>query len=130
MAEYVRLALVEGLHGWQVTDCAVTVTKIAYSLADEPALTARPDAHRARHMKKLVPLVLMRRSKRAGSVPLRAGLWGRRRSADRVDRLDARRGRPPRCRSRDALDAWGALGAESDTCPRHGSRSYGASSRA
>ena len=27
-------SLEEGLFGWQVTDCAVTVTKIGYSLAD------------------------------------------------------------------------------------------------
>jgi ribosomal protection tetracycline resistance protein len=34
MDEYVQLALEEGLHGWRVTDCVVTVTEIAYSLAD------------------------------------------------------------------------------------------------
>jgi ribosomal protection tetracycline resistance protein len=67
MAEYVRLALVEGLHGWQVTDCAVTVTQIAYSLADGPP-SRRGPMPTARDMKKLVPLVLMRALERAGSV--------------------------------------------------------------
>ena len=67
MAEYVRLALVEGLHGWQVTDCAVTVTKIAYSLADGPP-SRRGPMPTARDMKKLVPLVLMQALERAGSV--------------------------------------------------------------
>jgi ribosomal protection tetracycline resistance protein len=67
MAEYVRLALVEGLHGWQVTDCAVTVTQIAYSLADGPP-SRRGPMPTARDMKKLVPLVLMQALERAGSV--------------------------------------------------------------
>jgi ribosomal protection tetracycline resistance protein len=66
MGEYVRLALVEGLHGWQVTDCAVTVTKIGYSLADGPP-SRRGPMPTARDMKKLVPLVLMQALEQAGS---------------------------------------------------------------
>jgi len=66
MAEYVRLALAEGLHGWQVTDCAVTVTKIAYSLADGPP-SRRGPMPTARDMQKLVPLVLMQALEQAGS---------------------------------------------------------------
>jgi ribosomal protection tetracycline resistance protein len=58
MDEYVRLALAEGLYGWQVTDCAVTVTKIGYSLADGPP-SRRGPMPTARDMKRLVPLVLM-----------------------------------------------------------------------
>ena len=48
MEEYVRLALEEGLRGWQVTDCAVTVTRIGYSLADGPPSQRGPMPHRAR----------------------------------------------------------------------------------
>ena len=66
MDEYVRLALVEGLHGWQVTDCLVTVTKIAYSLADGPP-SRRGPMPTARDIRKLVPLVLMQALERAGS---------------------------------------------------------------
>jgi ribosomal protection tetracycline resistance protein len=66
MDEYVRLALTEGLHGWQVTDCAVTVTKIAYSLADGPP-SRRGPMPTARDMKKLVPLVLVQALEQAGS---------------------------------------------------------------
>ena len=95
-----------------------------------PAVPARPDADRARPEEARRRSSSCRRSKQARLDGLRAGLPDRRRSADRGDRLDARRPRPPRCRSRDALGARRALGAGSDTCRRHGSRSYGASSRA
>jgi ribosomal protection tetracycline resistance protein len=67
MDEYVRLALVEGLHGWQVTDCVVTVTKIAYSLADGPP-SRRGPMPTTRDMKRLVPLVLMQALEQGGSV--------------------------------------------------------------
>jgi ribosomal protection tetracycline resistance protein len=66
MEEYVRLALAEGLHGWQVTDCVVTVTKIAYSLADGPP-SRRGPMPTARDVKRLVPLVLMQALEQAGS---------------------------------------------------------------
>jgi ribosomal protection tetracycline resistance protein len=66
MGEYVRLALAEGLYGWQVTDCVVTVTKIAYSLADGPP-SRRGPMPTARDMKKLVPLVLVQALEQAGS---------------------------------------------------------------
>ncbi len=49
MDEYVRLALAEGLHGWQVTDCVVTVTEIAYSLADGPPSRRGPMPTTPRH---------------------------------------------------------------------------------
>src|SRR4029077_9564928 len=42
MDEYVRFALEEGLLGWQVTDCVVTLTEIAYSLADGGAARGGP----------------------------------------------------------------------------------------
>jgi ribosomal protection tetracycline resistance protein len=66
MGEYVRLALGEGLRGWQVTDCVVTVTKIGYSLADGPP-SRRGPMPTARDMKRLVPLVLMQALERGGT---------------------------------------------------------------
>ena len=66
MDEYVRLALEEGLFGWRVTDCVVTVTKIAYSLADGPP-SRRGPMPTARDIKKLTPLVLMQALERGGA---------------------------------------------------------------
>jgi ribosomal protection tetracycline resistance protein len=66
MGEYVRLALAEGLYGWQVTDCVVTVTKIAYSLADGPP-SRRGPMPTTRDMKRLTPLVLMQALAEAGT---------------------------------------------------------------
>ena len=67
MDEYVRLALEEGLFGWQVTDCVVTVTKIGYSLADGPP-SRRGPMPTARDVQKLTPLVLLQALERGGSV--------------------------------------------------------------
>jgi ribosomal protection tetracycline resistance protein len=66
MDEYVRVALEEGLHGWQVVDCIVTVTKIGYSLADGPP-SRRGPMPTARDLKRLTPLVLTQALARAGS---------------------------------------------------------------
>jgi len=66
MGEYVRIALTEGLYGWQVTDCVVTVTQIAYSLADGPP-SRRGPMPTARDMKRLVPLVLMQAIEQGGT---------------------------------------------------------------
>ncbi len=66
MGEYVRLALGEGLYGWQVTDCVVTVTKIAYSLADGPP-SRRGPMPTANDLKKLTPVVLMQALEQGGS---------------------------------------------------------------
>jgi ribosomal protection tetracycline resistance protein len=66
MRDYIRLALTEGLYGWQVTDCVVTVTKIAYSLADGPP-SRRGPMPTARDMKRLVPLVLMQALEQGGT---------------------------------------------------------------
>jgi ribosomal protection tetracycline resistance protein len=66
MDEYVRFALEEGLHGWRVTDCVVTVTKIAYSLADGPP-SRRGPMPTARDIKNLTPLVLLRALEQGGS---------------------------------------------------------------
>jgi len=66
MDAYVRLALTEGLHGWQVTDCVVTVTRIGYSLADGPP-SRRGPMPTARDLQKLTPLVLIQAVESAGS---------------------------------------------------------------
>ncbi|HEU5216790.1 MAG TPA: translation factor GTPase family protein [Gaiellaceae bacterium] len=67
MDEYVRVALEEGLFGWQVSDCVVTVTKIGYSLADGPPARRGPMPS-TRDIKRLTPLVLMQALAQAGSV--------------------------------------------------------------
>jgi ribosomal protection tetracycline resistance protein len=66
MDGYVRLALEEGVFGWQVTDCVVTVTKIGYSLADGPP-SRRGPMPTAGDLKKLTPLVLAQALERGGS---------------------------------------------------------------
>ena len=57
MEEYVREALREGLHGWRVVDCAVTMTQCAYSVADGPPSRRGPTSTAA-DFRKLTPLVL------------------------------------------------------------------------
>jgi ribosomal protection tetracycline resistance protein len=66
MEEFVRASLEEGLYGWQVTDCVVTVTKIGYSLADGPP-SRRGPMPTTRDMKRLTPLVLLQALAQCGS---------------------------------------------------------------
>ena len=66
MREYVGLALEEGLYGWPVTDCVVTLMRIAYSLADGPPARRGP-MPTANDIRKLTPLVLMQALERSGS---------------------------------------------------------------
>lgn len=54
----VHLGLTEGLHGWQVTDCVVTVTRIGYGGSDGPPARRGP-LPTARDLEKLTPLVLL-----------------------------------------------------------------------
>jgi ribosomal protection tetracycline resistance protein len=67
MAEYVRQTFQEGLFGWQVTDCIVTMTKCNYSVPDGPP-SRRGPLSTAADFRKLTPLVLMQALERAGSV--------------------------------------------------------------
>jgi ribosomal protection tetracycline resistance protein len=67
MDEFVRLALEEGLNGWRVTDCVVTLTEIAYSLADGPP-SRRGPMPTTRDIKRLTPLVLMQALEQSGTV--------------------------------------------------------------
>ena len=67
MAEYVRLSLREGLAGWRVTDCVVTLIRCAYSIPDGPPSRRGPKSTAA-DFRKLTPLVLTRALEQAGTV--------------------------------------------------------------
>jgi ribosomal protection tetracycline resistance protein len=58
MAQYVRETLQEGLFGWEVTDCAVTITDCGYRA---PGTTAAD-------FRRLTPLVLMQALEQAGTM--------------------------------------------------------------
>jgi ribosomal protection tetracycline resistance protein len=66
MERCVHETLAEGLHGWQVTDCVVTLTRCMYGVADGPpskrASTTQHDYRR------LTPLVLMDAVASAGTI--------------------------------------------------------------
>jgi ribosomal protection tetracycline resistance protein len=66
MEQYVRAALQEGLYGWAVNDCLVTMTSSNYSLADGPP-SRRGPLSTAADFRKLTPLVLMRALDNAGT---------------------------------------------------------------
>jgi ribosomal protection tetracycline resistance protein len=67
MDEYVRATLREGVFGWQVTDCLVTMTECTYSIPDGPPSRRGPPSTAA-DFRKLTPLVLMQALERAGTV--------------------------------------------------------------
>src|SRR5438876_5858515 len=67
MDQYVRQTLQEGLYGWQVTDCIVTMTKCIYSVPDGPP-SRRGPLSTAADFRKLTPLVLMQGLQRARTV--------------------------------------------------------------
>jgi ribosomal protection tetracycline resistance protein len=64
---YIRQTLKEGLSGWQVTDCVVTMTECGYSIADGPPSRRGPPSTPA-DFRKLTPIVLMRALEQAGTV--------------------------------------------------------------
>jgi ribosomal protection tetracycline resistance protein len=66
MDQYVRQTLREGLYGWQVSDCVVTMTKCTYSVPDGPP-SRRGPLSTAADFRKLTPLVLMQALERAGA---------------------------------------------------------------
>jgi ribosomal protection tetracycline resistance protein len=66
MGQYVRRALREGLFGWQVTDCIVTMTRCIYSVPDGPP-SRRGPLSTAADFRKLTPLVLRQALERAGT---------------------------------------------------------------
>jgi ribosomal protection tetracycline resistance protein len=64
--QYVLDTLQEGLSGWQVTDCAVTLISSGYSSPDGPPSTNGP-LSTAADFRKLTPIVLMAALERAGT---------------------------------------------------------------
>ncbi len=67
MDDYVRRTLREGLLGWEVTDCIVTMTTCGYSIADGPPSKRGPTSTAA-DFRKLTPLVLVQALEQAGTV--------------------------------------------------------------
>jgi ribosomal protection tetracycline resistance protein len=67
MGQYVRQTLQEGLSGWQVTDCTVTMTRCTYSVPDGPP-SRRGPLSTAADFRKLTPIVVMRALEQAGTV--------------------------------------------------------------
>jgi len=65
--EFTRSAFAEGLRGWEVTDCRVTVTECVYASADGPPSTRGPMST-ANDFRRLAALVLMRALEDAGTV--------------------------------------------------------------
>jgi len=66
MEQYVRVTLQEGLYGWAVNDCLVTMTSSNYSIADGPPARRGP-LSTAADFRKLTPLVLMQALHLAGT---------------------------------------------------------------
>ena len=67
MEEYVRQQLQEGLYGWRVADCVVTMTDSNYSSPDGPQSTRGPLSTPA-DFRKLTPIVVMQALESAGTV--------------------------------------------------------------
>ena len=67
MEQYVTQTLRQGLYGWQVTDCTVSLTRSQYSVPDGPPSTRGPLSS-PQDFRKLTPLVVMEALKRAGTV--------------------------------------------------------------
>jgi ribosomal protection tetracycline resistance protein len=67
MRQYVTETLRQGLYGWQVTDCTVTLTRSGYSVADGPPSTRGPLSG-PQDFRKLTPVVVMAALRRAGTV--------------------------------------------------------------
>jgi ribosomal protection tetracycline resistance protein len=68
MTEYARRALGRGLYGWEVTDCAVTLTRCDYYVGDGPTKPTLPMARTtSADFRKLTPLVLRQALEQAGT---------------------------------------------------------------
>ncbi len=67
MDGYVRDALREGLFGWQVVGCVVTMTRCMYSVPDGPP-SRRGPLSKAADFRKLTPIVVMQALERARAV--------------------------------------------------------------
>ena len=67
MEQYIARTLRQGLYGWQVTDCTVSLIRSQYSVPDGPPSTRGPLSG-PQDFRKLTPLVVMAALKRAGTV--------------------------------------------------------------
>lgn len=67
MSRYVRAALREGLYGWRVTDCVVTMTACEYASADGPP-SKRGPMSMPRDYEGLTAIVLRNALEQAGTV--------------------------------------------------------------
>jgi ribosomal protection tetracycline resistance protein len=67
MQQYVTQTLRQGLYGWQVTDCTVSLVRSRYSVADGPTSVRGPTSG-PQDFRKLTPLVVMAALRRAGTV--------------------------------------------------------------
>ena len=66
MTQYIGRPLQEGLFGWRVSDCVVTMTECGYYVGDGPTKPVSPTPRTtAADFRKLTPLVLMRALERA-----------------------------------------------------------------
>jgi ribosomal protection tetracycline resistance protein len=69
MTQYVRHTLEQGLHGWQVADCVVTMAECDYYIGDGPKKRILPTPRTtAADFRKLTPLVLMTALAHAGTL--------------------------------------------------------------
>jgi ribosomal protection tetracycline resistance protein len=64
---HVTDALAEGLYGWRVTDCVITLDQCGYSVADGPPSRRGPTST-AYDYRQLTPIVLGQALRRAGTV--------------------------------------------------------------
>jgi ribosomal protection tetracycline resistance protein len=67
MKQYVTETLRQGIYGWQVTDCTVSLIRSQYSIADGPPATRGPLSG-PQDFRKLTPLVVMAALRRSGTV--------------------------------------------------------------
>jgi len=68
MGGYVQHTFAEGLHGWQVTDCTVTLTQCAYYIGDGPTKPTAPTPRTTTSdFRRLTPMVLMQALANAGT---------------------------------------------------------------
>jgi ribosomal protection tetracycline resistance protein len=69
MTRYIRHACEQGLYGWQVTDCVVTMNECNYYIGDGPAKRVLPTPRTsAADFRKLTPMVLTEALRQAGTV--------------------------------------------------------------
>jgi ribosomal protection tetracycline resistance protein len=66
MEQYITGTLRQGLYGWQVTDCVVSLVRSQYSVPDGPPSTRGPLSS-PQDFRKLTPLVVMAALRRAGT---------------------------------------------------------------